>query len=238
LEGVGQTSTSPPTQSTPKPDFLFGPPRGSVSIRSGWLFARTSSDLFDFVRNELTIGRNDFNAPVVAVDLGVAASRRVEVVFGFEYARSTIDSEYRRFVDNDRLPITQRTRLHQLNLTTGARVAMLPRGHEVGRLAWIPRRVTPYVGGGGGLLWYRFNQAGDFVDFTDMAVFEASLRSSGWTPSAHAYAGADIKLRPRMFLTAEARYLWAKATLGQDFVGFDRIDLAGGRLTGGVNFLF
>jgi opacity protein-like surface antigen len=186
----------------------------------------------------LTIDRKDFNAPAIAVDIGAAASSRVDVVFGFEYNRAAINSEYRHFVDNNRLPITQRTRLQQVNLTAGARIALTPRGREVGRLAWIPHPVTPYVGAGAGLLRYRFDQSGDFVDFVDGSIFTAALRSSGWTPSTHVFAGADIKLRRRLFLTAEGRYLWATATLGQDFTGFDRMDLSGATVTAGVNILF
>jgi len=231
----GSTSSA---QSDSNPDFLFGRPKGSVGIRSGWLFARAGSDLFDFVEDQLTIGRSDFNAPALDVDIGAAASRRVDVLFGLEYSRATINSEYRRLVDNNRLPIAQRTRLQQVNLSTSARVALIPRGREVGRLAWIPRPVAPYVGAGAGFLRYSFEQSGDFVDFVDLSVFGATLRSSGWTPSTHVFAGADIKVRRRVFLTAEARYLWAKAPLEQDFTGFDRIDLTGARLTAGVNFLF
>ena len=225
-------------QSDPNPDFLFGRPKGSIGVRSGWLFARTGSDLFDFVESQLTIGRNDFNAPALAVDIGVTASRRVDVVFGFDYSRATINSEYRRLVDNNRLPIAQRTRLQQVNLSGSAKIALIPRGREVGRLAWIPRPVAPYAGAGAGFLRYSFDQSGDFVDFLDLSVFSATLRSSGWTPSTQVFAGADIKVRRRLFLTGEARYLWAKAPLGQDFTGFDRIDLTGARLTAGVNFLF
>jgi hypothetical protein len=232
--GSGQTST----QSGANIDFLFGRPKGSVGIRSGWMFARTASDLFDFVQSQLTIGHNDFNAPALAVDIGATASRRVDVLFGFEYSRATINSEYRHFVDNNRLPITQRTQMQQMNLSASAKIALIPRGREVGRLAWIPRPVAPYVGGGAGFLRYTFEQSGDFVDFVDLSVFGATLRSSGWTPSTHVFAGADIKLRRRLFLTAEARYLWAKAALGQDFTGFDRIDLSGAKVTAGVNFLF
>jgi len=233
--GAGTTSSAQPS---PNLDFLFGRPKGSVGVRTGWLFARTGSDLFDFVRSELTIGRNDFNAPALAVDIGATASRRVDVLFGFEYSRATINSEYRHFVDNNRLPIAQRTRLQQMNLSTSAKIALIPRGREVGRLAWIPRPVAPYVGAGAGFLRYKFDQSGDFVDFVDLSVFGAALRSSGWTPSTHVFAGADIKLRRRLFLTVEARYLWAKAALGQDFTGFNRIDLTGARVTAGVNLLF
>jgi len=225
-------------QPTSEPDFLFGRPKGSVGIRTGWLFARTDSDLFDFVRDQLTIGPDAFNTPAVAVDIGTVVSNRVDVVYGFVYSRATIDSEYRRFVDNNREPIAQRTRLQQINLTASAKVAVVPRGRAVGRLAWIPRPVSPYVGAGGGLLWYKFEQSGAFVDFVDLSVFDASLRSSRWTPGAQVFAGADFKLRRRLFLEGEARYLWAKGPTGQDFVGFDRIDLSGVNITAGVNLLF
>ena len=232
------SGTTSSAQSDPNPDFLFGRPKGSLGIRSGWLFARAGSDLFDFVESQLTIGRSDFNAPALAVDIGATASRRVDVLFGFEYSRATISSEYRNLVDNNRLPIAQRTRLQQMNLSTSAKIALIPRGREVGRLAWIPRPVAPYIGAGAGFVRYSFDQSGDFVDFVDLSVFAATLRSSGWTPSTHVFAGADIKVRRRLFLSAEARYLWARAPLGQDFTGFDRIDLSGAKVTAGVNFLF
>jgi len=231
----GSTSSA---QSDSSPDFLFGRPKGSVGVRSGWLFARTGSDVFDFVESQLTIGRNDFNTPALAVDIGATASRRVDVLFGFEFSRATISSEYRNLVDNNRLPIAQRTRLQQMNLSASAKFAVIPRGREVGRLAWIPRPVAPYVGAGAGALWYSFDQSGDFVDVVDLSVFGATLRSSGWTPATHVFAGADIRVRRRLYLSAEARYVWAKAALGQDFTGFDRIDLTGARLTAGVNVLY
>ena len=178
------------------------------------MFARTGSDFFDFVQSQLTIGRNDFNAPALAVDIGATASRRVDVLFGFEYSRATINSEYRHFVDNDRLPITQRTRMQQMNLSASAKIALIPRGREVGRLAWIPRPVAPYVGAGAGFLRYTFDQSGDFVDFVDLSVFGATLRSSGWTPSTHVFAGADIKLRRRLFLTARSAVSLGKGRVG------------------------
>ena len=235
---VGPDASAVAQPATSEPDFLFGRPKGSFGIRTGWLFARTDSDLFDFVRDQLTIGRNAFNTPALAVDISAVASNRVDVVIGFAYSRATIDSEYRRFVDNNRQPIAQQTRLQQVNLTASAKVAVLPRGREVGRLAWIPRPVSPYVGAGAGYLWYKFEQSGAFVDFVDLSVFDASLRASRWTPGAHVFAGVDVKLRRRLFLEAEARYLWANGPTGRDFIGFDRIDLSGVNVTAGINLLF
>ena len=53
------------------PDFLFDRPRGSVGVRGGWLFERAGSDLFTFVQEQLTVEPNAFNAPTLAVDVGV-----------------------------------------------------------------------------------------------------------------------------------------------------------------------
>jgi len=94
-------------QAPDEPDFLFGRPLGSVSVRAGWLFERAGSDLFDFVNKQLTIEPDDFDSPTLAFDLGVALGSRTEAVFGVEFSSGTIRSEYRDLVDGDRLPITQ-----------------------------------------------------------------------------------------------------------------------------------
>lgn len=220
------------------PDFLFGRPRGSLGIRGSWLFASAGSDLFDFVRNQLTIDERDFDAPAIGADLAIAVHPRVDAVFGIDFSRTQTASEYRDYVDSNRLPITQDTRLTQVNLSGSARLALLPRGHEVSRFAWIPRAVTPYVGAGAGFLWYAFQQDGDFVDFLDLSVFSDSFRSNGWTPSAHVFGGVDTKIWRRLFLTVEGRYAWASAELDRDFSGFDPIDLDGLKVAAGINVLF
>ena len=57
------------------PDFLFGRPRGTVGMRTGWMFASANSDLFTFVQDQLTVERKDFNAPAIGVDRGLRTSR-------------------------------------------------------------------------------------------------------------------------------------------------------------------
>ena len=119
--------------------------------------------------------------------------------------------EYRAFVDNNRLPIQQTTSLKTLNLTGGIRFALAPRGREISRLAWVPSTVVPYVGAGGGMLWYQFRQAGDFIDALDprLAVFSDTFTADGWTPSAHVLGGVDVKVYRRLYLTLDGRYIWA-----------------------------
>ena len=87
-------------------------------------------------------------------------------------------------------------------------------------------------------MYYRFSQAGDFVDFRNNGVFNQSYASSGWAPTAHGLAGFDYSLSPRLSLTTEARYAWAKANLGKDYSGFKPIDLSGLSTTVGIYVRF
>jgi hypothetical protein len=76
------------------------------------------------------------------------------------------------------------------------------------------------------------------VDFQDLGVFTTSFESSGVSPTAHAFAGADVQVYKRLFFTVEGRYVWASGTLDRDFVGFAPIDLSGFRTSAGINVVF
>jgi hypothetical protein len=220
------------------PDFLFGAPHGTVAVRSGWMTARAGSDIYTFVQSQLTVNKKDFNSPVFGLDLDFAIAPRMTAVAGFDLSGSSTNSEYRNLVDNQRLPIKQTTSLHEQNISGSLKFALTPRGREISQHAWIPSAVTPFVGAGGGLMHYGFTQNGDFVDFTDNSVFTHTYQSSGWAPSAHVFGGVDVKASRRIYFSVEARYLWSHAKLGSDFSGFNPIDLAGLRMTGGIRYMF
>ena len=163
----------------PSPDFLFSSPKGMIGVRSGWVFASANSDLFTFVERHLTVDRKDFNAPAIGVDVEAAVTPRLSAVVGFDFARTSKNSEYRDFVDNQRLPITQTTRLSELNLSGSVKFAVTPRGREISSRAWIPAAATPYVGAGAGILKYEFLQFGDFIDVDspNSDIFTDTFRS-------------------------------------------------------------
>ena len=229
-----------PASAQTSPDFLFGSPNGMIGVRSGWVFASANSDLFTFVQEHLTVDRKDFNAPAIGVDVEFAVAPRLSAIGGFDYARTTKNSEYRDFVDNQRLPITQTTRLSELNLSGSVKFAVTPRGRDISSRAWIPAAVTPYVGAGGGVMKYEFLQYGDFIDVDSpaMDVFTDTFRSSGWTPTAHVFGGVDVRVYKRLYLSGEGRYLWSNGTPDSDFIDFDPIDLAGFKATVGVHYMF
>jgi hypothetical protein len=220
------------------PDFLFGRPRGAVGVRGSWTFASAGSDLFDFVTRQLTIDKSDFNTPGWGSDVALFLTPRLDTQFGFFMARMSHGSEYRDLVDNNFLPIEQTTSLKTVHLTGSVRVALAPRGRDVSRFAWVPNRFVPFVGAGGGVIKYEFMQRGDFVDFQDSGVFTDVFRSEGWTPSAHAFGGVDVRVFRALYGTIEGRYTKASGELSSDFVNFDPIDLSGFRLSAGINLIF
>jgi hypothetical protein len=158
-------------------------------------------------------------------------------MIAFDYTQSTRASEYRRFVDNNRLPIEQQTSLRNANISGAIKFALRERGREVGRLAWVPRTVVPFAGAGGGAMWFKVRQNGDFVDYVDLSVFGDVFESNGWTPTAHVFGGVDIRVLRRAYVTFDGRYLWASGNLGSDWIDFDPIDLSGFRLSAGINFI-
>jgi hypothetical protein len=226
------------SQDLPESDFLLKQPRGTLSIRGGLLVPREGSDLYTFVQDRLTIEKGDFLSPLFALELGYSPTARLDIVGGFDFAKQGLRSEYRDFVDNNLQPIEQETSLRQNSLTGTARFALLPRGRAVGTYAWIPTRVQPYVGAGGGVVFWEFKQVGDFIDVQDDSVFTDSFVSSGTSLAGHVLGGVDIQIYKRLFLTAEARYVWAEGELSNEFVGFEPLDLSSFKLAAGINFVF
>jgi outer membrane protein W len=215
--------------------FLFKRPSGSFSIHAGWARADAGSDVFSEATSQLTLDKGDFSSLAFGGDISYGLSSRMDLVVGADYMSSKKDSEFRDWVDNNDQPIEQSTNFRRVPLTVSLKYYIVDRGREVSRFAWIPSQYAPYVGVGGGGMYYRFRQEGDFVDFEDLGVRYFEIQSSGWTPMGQGMAGLDYTIGPWLALTGEARYSLAKARLDPDsYEGFEKIDLSG--FTGTVGF--
>jgi hypothetical protein len=218
--------------------YLFRRPVGSLTLRGGFDRALAGSDVFSFATKRLTLSRGDFTAPSLGLDLAFGIGSRVDLALGASYASTSAPSEFRDFVDQDDRPIEQTTMLRRVPITATLKAYLAPRGQSIGRYAWVPARYAPYVAVGGGAMWSRFRQAGDFIDFDTNDVLPGVLTSTQWTPTAHGGAGVDYSLSHRFALNGEARYSWARADLSEDFVDFEPIDLSGVSATVGLSVRF
>lgn len=239
LLAAGAMLATPAAQAQGSGDgFLFGHPSTTLALRAGYAHANAGSDVFGFVTDQLTLRRSDFSGFSAAGDVGIWLAPRIDLDLGVGYSGSSTPSEFRHFVDQNNAPIQQTTTFQRVPLTASVKLYLAPRGRSIGHFAWIPTRIAPYVGAGGGAMWYRFRQSGDFIDFSTSDVYSDVYNSSGWAPEAHALAGLDVSLTPRLALTGEGRYTWAKAKMSSDFAGFQRIDLSGFGVTAGIAVRF
>jgi len=214
--------------------FRFHPPSGSFSLRGGFAMPSAGSDVFSYTTSNFTVNRGDFRALDLGGDLSFTLTPRLDLVFDVSYSGMNKSSEYRDFVDNNNQPIQQTTGFQRTPVTVNARYYLMNRGRQVGRLAWVPSRFAPYVGAGLGMMYYEFDQKGDFIDTGTLAVNNDALHSAGWTSTAQLLAGVEWSMGPGWALRTEARYLTGSAELGSDYQGFHRIDLSG--MTSSVGF--
>ena len=214
--------------------FLFKRPVLTVGVHAGFAAPRTESQIWDFTSDQLTVDGSDFRSVPVRFELDGRLSERLDLGIDLGFNHAETRSEFREWVDQDDLPIEQTTTLERSSLSATAKFYLLPRGRQVSRFAWIPNDWAPYLGGGAGVMWYSFEQEGDFVDFQTLDIFFDHFESDGTTPVFHVRGGIDVSLGPRWLLTGDARYEWASAEMSRDFVDFDEIDLAGFQATLGI----
>jgi opacity protein-like surface antigen len=219
-------------------DYLLGAPFGSFTVRGGMSIARAGSDLFDEITRDYTLERSDFIGFSGDADLAIRVAPRFDIVLSGGYKRSSAQSEYREYEGTDDLPIAQSTQLTTVPLTVSVKAYLTDRGESFGRYAWVPTRWSPYLGAGGGALWYRFRQEGEFIFFETLDIFRDQLVSDGWTGTWHVLGGLEYALGPRFALVGEAKYSFASAEMNQDFLGFEPIDLSGLHTTIGFNVRF
>ena len=238
LTGVGHLSAQSGGRG-----FLFDSPRAALTIKGGVSMPRAASgtdvqSLWDLTREELTVDNRDLTGGSIIAELAVRAHERFDVTLAFGYSLTEPHSEFREWVGTDDLPIEQVTSFSTKPLTVGIKAYLRERGRSVGSLAWIPRTWNPYVGVAGGVVGYRFEQYGEFVDWETYDIFEDSYLSNGRAPTVHFIGGIDFSLNRHFLLVGEARYGFASAPLDSDFVGFPDLDLAGFQITGGISLRF
>jgi opacity protein-like surface antigen len=211
--------------------YLFHAPYVTFDLRGGYSAATAGSDVFTDVTQQLTLSKRDFGSLTVGGDVAFRVTSQVDLTLDAAYSRSSHKSEFRDFVDNNNLPIEQTTTFERIPLTANLKFHLAPTGRSIGHLAWIPSRIVPYVGGGVGVMSYRFRQQGDFVDFNTNNVFNSTVDTQDdgrdWAFVQQVMAGVDYNFSPMFGVTLDARYLHGRGDLGTAFSGYDKIDLSG-----------
>jgi len=201
---------------------------GGLDLRAGAFFPRADSNLFTDDSELYTVKKSDWKGFSGGAEYSLNLGRQVELGFHIDGYGRTLDTEYRDFERPGGRPITQ-----TLKLTTapvGVTLRFVPGGRH---------GATPYIGGGVDVVYYEYEEFGDFIDFQDpdLNIISDDFIDKGAAFGAHAVAGLRIPINHDFAITAEGRYLWSKANMGEDFRG-NKIDLGGPSAFVGLHISF
>lgn len=198
-----------------------------LDVRLGAFFPRAESNLF-FDDTELyTVEQDDWRGFQGGAEYAFGLGDRWELGLHLDGYGRTVHTEYRDFERETGRAITQSLQLNVVPL--GFTVRFVPR----------PRRLTPYIGAGADVVFYEYEEFGEFIDFEDpdLPIFDDAFISRGTTLGAHLAGGLRVPLNEDFSITGEVRYLFAGADMGDDFRG-NRLDLNGASATIGVHITF
>lgn len=208
---------------------------GGLDLRVGAFVPRGDSNLFFDVEELFGARKQDFTGFTGGIEYNGQLAENVELGVSLDGFGRTLDTSYLGYEHEDGSDIRQTLKL-----------SIVPIGLTL-RLVPTSRRATlaPYLGVGVDLIYWRWREFGEFIDFRDddLPIVEDSFRSDGFTGGFHVAGGLRVALNRDFALVGEARYQWAKTEMGDDFApteaGFvNEIDLSGLNVTVGFHVRF
>ena len=192
---------------------------GAFNFRFGGYFPTADSDFFKEQENAYTFDGSDLNGIIGGMGYTATLNNYVEFDINADFYYGSTRSADADFEDQNGDLILHDSRLFLTPLTVGFRV--LPAG-RYGRRGkdgtHYVRRPAPYLGAGIGMVYWQYEEEGDFV-FADASVPSGltvdydRVQDSGLEFETHVQAGIDFPIGPYWNLTLEARRSWAEANL-------------------------
>jgi len=208
-----------------------------LELRIGAFFPRGESDLF-VDDNELYsragelagVTPNHFDGHYGGVENSFNVAKKLEMGISIDGYGKTIPTVYRDFTRPDGSEIEQNLRLFTIPL--GLSLRFLPRD----RFA----TVQPYVTIGADVIFYQYEEFGDFIDFfsDNLDIRTDSFESDGAAFGGHAAVGLRIPIGHDFAITAEGRYQFAQRKRMEEDFDQNIIDVNGASATIGIRLRF
>jgi hypothetical protein len=224
--------TARPVQAQQSLDFYLGgfTPRGDQTFATDGSSVISGRDTNDVLAANANVGGFDFSLKDLkgvtgGFDWIVGLNEHFDASLGLGFHSKTAPSRYVYYYNPDTGgDITQDFKLRVVPFT--ATIRFLPIGrHDA---------IIPYIGGGVGVNFWRYEEAGQFIEFSesDLPVFSNAYPVSGASAGPVALLGVTVPIGA-FGVGFEARYSRAVGSLPDDqgFYG-TKIDL------GGMNYLF
>jgi hypothetical protein len=206
---------------------------GELELRAGAFAPRADTgavnDLFRDDAQLYTVSKGDWTSFSGGVQYNFKVARNVLFGVSVDGYDRTLQTSYRDYQRPDGRNIYQT--LHFEVVPMAVELRFQPTSRRT--------KVAPFVGVGGDLFYWKYEEYGDFVKFNDpnLPVISDSFFSEGWNGGVHVTGGVRFAVSDDVGIFGQFKYQWGKADMGYDFRG-NKIDLSGASYLGGVSIRF
>ena len=213
---------------------VAGPPERSFQLRLGGFFPEGDGEFWSESEDVFTLQASDFDDSIFGITYQHAFNRYFQADFNADFYDETVVSEYRDFVDGSGFPIFHDSTLRTVPVTVGVRFTPFGLARH-GR-----SKPVLFVGAGAGVNFWRYEEFGDFIDFSDplQPIVLGDFRESGAAFVSYAAAGFEVPLSPNFALGVETRYFHSDDKFENDFAGLGKIDMSGPTASVSANWRF
>jgi hypothetical protein len=190
----------------------------SLNFKVGLFNPSLQSDLWEINMENLVFDKEDLQGQFYALEYEQFMGRNLSFSVEAGYYTKDHYSFYRDYEYDDGSEIEQNVALQFGSLEVGFK--LYPMGHR--------SKFAPYVGAGGGVYYWKYEQWGDFIDFENDTVDEGEyVETSAYSPGFNGKAGFVFRWVRSFGISAEVRYQYLKGNLSSFFEGFEKLDMSG-----------
>ena len=211
--------------------------QGTISFRLGGFFPSADSDIWNDNVDLFTFEKEDFKNLSIGVEANWFINDMITIGLAVDFYNNKQETEYRDFVEETGDPIYQQLELTVTPVTATVKFTPLGNGSP-GYGGERGSKIVPWIGGGIGLYAFSYEENGDFIDFSDDSIFGGVFLAEDTAFGFHVAGGVVVPVNLTWDVFVEGRYAWAKGDMGEDFTGFDDIDLGGASFHCGASYRF
>lgn len=197
----------------------------SYNLKIGLFQPSLKSDLWQINLENLAFKKSDMKNTYYAFEYEFFLNRYSSFSVELGSYNRNLYSEYRDYEYEDGTPIYQNLSLRITPLELSYK--FYPIGHR--------RVFIPYLGVGGGVYFWRYEQWGEFIDFETGDVNEGNAITRTTTLGFNVRAGFILRLQRSLGIAFEGKYQNLSGRLSGYFEGFNQLDLGGFTATIGLN---
>ena len=200
----------------------------SLNLKIGLFQPFMESDLWDINRENLAFSKSDMLNLSFAAEFEYYFGKVFSLSFEGAYYQNEHYSMYRDWTYDDGSPIYQNLALWMASFELGFKI--YPLGNR--------GPVCPYLGMGGGVYYWRYEQWGEFINFQDLSISEGYAETTTFSPGFNANAGIKLHFTPMFGFLLQAKYQYVRGQLSSFFQEFEMLDLSGMTYQFGLTFRF